>query len=101
MRMSGARPDCQSCGLCCRRPVGPPMPYPEDIERRAAEGRPEIAPRLRGRRGDACPFLSVGLGFRCSIYSTRPLVCRHFAAGGSACLELRRHAGDEGRRGKN
>lgn len=99
--MSGERPDCASCGLCCCRPVGPPAPYPEDIERWAAEGRPEIAARLSERRGDACPFLAVGPGFRCLIYATRPLVCRHFAAGGSACLELRRQAGEEDRPSNN
>ncbi len=88
--MNGERPDCLTCGLCCREPAGPPQPYPEDRERWEAEGRPEIAARLGERRGEACPFLRTEAGFRCAIYPTRPLVCRHFAVGGSACLELRR-----------
>ncbi|HUU06659.1 MAG TPA: YkgJ family cysteine cluster protein [Patescibacteria group bacterium] len=87
--MNGELPDCMSCGLCCRKPVGPPAPYPEDLERWAAEGTPEIGHRLGGCREAVCPFLVIGPGFRCVIYLTRPLVCRHFAAGGSACLELR------------
>jgi Fe-S-cluster containining protein len=87
--MNGELPDCLSCGLCCRQPVGPPAPYPEDLERWAAERTPEIGHRLGGCHEDVCPFLVVGPGFRCAIYPTRPLVCRHFAAGGSACLELR------------
>lgn len=93
--MSEGLPDCMSCGLCCRKPAGPPEPYPEDIERWAAEGASAIAGRLAGRHGNDCPFLVAGPGFRCSIYPTRPLVCRHFAVGGSACLELRRQAGEE------
>lgn len=87
--MSGERPDCLNCGLCCRAPAGPPDPYPEDLERWTAEGVPEIAGRLRAGRGGDCPFLVSAPGFRCAIYPTRPLVCRHFAAGGSACLALR------------
>ena len=92
--MDDGLPDCMSCGLCCRKPAGPPEPYPEDLERWAAEGASAIAGRLLGPGGDACPFLIAGADFRCSIYPTRPLVCRHFAAGGSACLELRRQAGE-------
>lgn len=65
-------PDCMSCGLCCRQPVGPPAPYPEDIERWAAERTPEIGHRFGGCREAACPFLVVGPGFRCAIYPTRP-----------------------------
>ena len=42
-----------------------------------------------GQKECACPFLSEGEPYRCSIYPTRPLVCRHFANGGSACRELR------------
>jgi Fe-S-cluster containining protein len=87
--MSDDPPDCMSCGLCCRKPAGPPEPYPEDLARWAAEGASDIAACLAGHVGDSCPFLAAGAGFRCSIYTTRPLVCRHFAAGGSACLELR------------
>jgi Fe-S-cluster containining protein len=87
--MNGKLPDCLNCGLCCRKPVGPPAPYPEDLERWAGEGMPGIGDRLDGCREADCPFLIVGPGFRCAIYPTRPLVCRHFAAGGSACLDLR------------
>jgi Fe-S-cluster containining protein len=90
--MSGEGLDCITCGLCCRKPIGPPEPYPEDLARWATEGTPEIGARFRECRGADCPFLAAGPGFRCAIYSTRPLVCRHFAAGGSACLELRRKA---------
>ncbi len=88
--MAEERPDCLSCGLCCRLPVGRPDPYPVDLERWAAEGLTAVAIRLRAGRNGDCPFLVSDSGFRCAIYPTRPLVCRHFAAGGSACLELRR-----------
>jgi Fe-S-cluster containining protein len=93
--MGDGLPDCLTCGLCCRKPAGRPEPYPEDLARWAAEGASGIAGRLARHGGDGCPFLVVGSGFRCSIYPTRPLVCRHFAVGGSACLDLRRKAGED------
>ncbi|MFN0123480.1 MAG: YkgJ family cysteine cluster protein [Blastocatellia bacterium] len=37
----------------------------------------------------SCPFLDKDAGFRCAVYHTRPLVCRHFVNGGAACRELR------------
>lgn len=95
--------DCAACGLCCTEYGGDLHIYEEDLRRWRQERATQVLVRLQvvgetatawhspddGDREHACPFLSSGEPFRCSIYPTRPLVCRHFANGGSACRELR------------
>ena len=99
--------DCAACGLCCTQYGAELHFYEEDIARWEAEGAAEILSRLevvaqaadgwrapdRKTKECACPFLTTDGGHRCSIYPTRPLVCRHFANGGSACRELRARHG--------
>jgi len=88
---------CGECGLCCIHYGGTLDLYPEDLDRWRTEGNPDILAQITrdreatgNRGGGACSFLLSSPDYRCSIYETRPLVCRHFAFGGSACLELRR-----------
>jgi Fe-S-cluster containining protein len=97
--------DCAECGLCCTSYGASLYFYEEDFARWREEGDENILRRLpvmneegwasgwrspqTGREETDCPFLTIEAGYRCSIYPTRPLVCRHFANGGSACRELR------------
>lgn len=95
--------DCAKCGLCCTEYGGELHIYEEDLRRWQEEQETQVLRRLRvlgesvtawyspkdGKKEDACPFLTSHDGHRCAIYPTRPLVCRHFANGGSACRELR------------
>lgn len=99
--------DCSECGLCCTQYGATLYFYEEDIRRWREESNTRLLNRLRimddtangwyspddGREEKACPFLLTETGDRCSIYPTRPLVCRHFANGGSACRELRKKHG--------
>lgn len=101
--------DCAECGLCCTNYGGTLYFYEEDLTRWQEEQAQGILRRLpvlngegwasgwvspqTGNEETACPFLATEKGFRCSVYETRPLVCRHFANGGSACRELREKNG--------
>jgi len=94
--------DCAECGLCCTHYGDDVHIYEEDLQRWQQEKETQVLVRLQvkgetatawhsldGKTKEcACPFLSDE-PYRCSIYPTRPLVCRHFANGGSACRELR------------
>ncbi len=81
--------DCQTCGLCCLELGGKLGLYEEDFARWRAEDARDILVRIGKRQeSPACTFVSAA-PYRCTIYDTRPLVCRHFANGGSACRELR------------
>lgn len=95
--------DCGECGLCCINYGGEMHVYEEDLLRWRQEKETKILARLRVLNNEAatwqsvdgekeegpCHWLTNEGGYRCSIYQTRPLVCRHFANGGSACRELR------------
>ncbi|HWQ35377.1 MAG TPA: YkgJ family cysteine cluster protein [Blastocatellia bacterium] len=103
--------DCAECGLCCTEYGATLYFYEEDLERWQQAGEENILRRLHVIQGAAggisngwrspadgseeksCPFLATETGYRCAIYPTRPLVCRHFANGGSACRELRKKHG--------
>lgn len=73
---------CDTCGACCRNlaPAGPPI------------GRARIEPALhdgmnmRLTADGTCVALVDG---RCSIYESRPEVCRTFAVGGVLCNRAR------------
>jgi Fe-S-cluster containining protein len=97
--------DCAECGLCCTNYGATLYFYEEDFARWREEDDENIRRRLpvmneggwasgwrspqTGAEETRCPFLTTEAGYRCTIYPTRPLVCRHFANGGSACRELR------------
>jgi Fe-S-cluster containining protein len=99
--MAGSEPlaqfECDGCGACCR--TFPIFAAGDDAGREpriAAEGR-ALPPHLATERWayqlfplpfhQACCFL--GPDDRCTIYASRPAVCRTFAAGGPQCQEAR------------
>lgn len=103
--------DCAECGLCCTEYGATLYFYEEDLARWQREGAENILRRLHvvpgpaggiangwrspddGSEEKSCPFLRTEAGYRCGTYETRPLVCRHFANGGSACRDLRQKHG--------
>jgi Fe-S-cluster containining protein len=82
----------------------------EDLERWKSEGREDILRAFRDAcwGGDRfmsvttgmpihdCPFLDFREGsFACTIYETRPRVCRHFEPGSSEiCPQFKKKASD-------
>jgi uncharacterized protein len=93
--------ECDGCGACCR--TFPIFASEEDAGREpriAAEGRklPQalLADEWHYRLYplpflEACCFLSGEN--RCTIYESRPGVCRRFAAGGEQCQQARQRQG--------
>jgi Fe-S-cluster containining protein len=83
--------DCAECGLCCIHFGGSLNLYPDDIVRWEEEKNTHLIAIFTAPSDKPCSLLSSGN--RCTVYETRPLVCRHFANGGSACRELRAEHG--------
>jgi Fe-S-cluster containining protein len=93
--------DCDLCGACCR--TFPTFAAASDAEREpriAAEGRRlepwHATPRWTYQLyplpfHETCCFLDAER--RCTIYETRPDVCRAFAAGSIQCQEARARIG--------
>ena len=90
---------CLQCGKCCFVDLTA-YAEPGDFDRWQAENRQDILNIIEHRHlvwaGDRmistqtgdyqqeCPFLySAGNAWRCSIYETRPLVCRNYQPGSS------------------
>lgn len=84
---------CDGCGACCRT-------YPVIVSEDDALHEPRIAVQGKQIPGKEvtftltpvegvldCCFLDAAN--RCSIYDTRPKICRDFAAGNSQCQEAR------------
>jgi Fe-S-cluster containining protein len=93
--------DCDNCGACCKTfPIF------------AANGDADREPRIRSETlklanhiatpdyayrlfplpfHETCCFLDTDS--RCTIYASRPDVCRRFAAGSEQCQEARRRVG--------
>jgi hypothetical protein len=93
--------ECDSCGACCRTfPIFASAVDAAREPRVAAEGR-ELPPHLAAPGWtyqlhplpfhEACCFLDGAA--RCTIYPTRPDVCRAFAAGSDPCQEARARQG--------
>ena len=93
--------DCDLCGACCRTfPIFASAADALREPRIAAEGK-ELAVHLQTPSWklqlyplpflDACTFLDETQ--HCTIYDTRPEVCRRFAAGSEQCQEARQRSG--------
>lgn len=93
--------ECDGCGACCR--TFPIFASGADARREPRildEARP-LAEHLRSPGWDyrlfplpfldACCFLDAA--DRCTVYDTRPEVCREFAAGGVMCQAARSRSG--------
>ncbi len=89
--------ECDGCGACCRTfAIFASEADARREPRVAAEGRP-LPPSLASEGKnyrlfplpflDACAFLDGG--DRCTIYDSRPEVCRAFAAGSEQCRQAR------------
>lgn len=93
--------ECDGCGACCR--TWPVFVFEADADREpriAAQGRrepdrsrkPPWTYHLNFEAGNlACCFLASDQ--RCSIYETRPKLCRDFTAGSIQCQEARQRHG--------
>jgi Fe-S-cluster containining protein len=89
--------ECDGCGACCC--TYPVFASRDDAlaEPRIADESQELAAHLETPRWayrlfplpfhETCCFLDGDC--RCSIYQTRPRVCREFAAGSDACQQAR------------
>ena len=100
---------CLRCGTCCMADMIADADA-EDLERWRREGRDDILRRYRdacwvgdhfmsvttGMAIHDCPFLDFQDGlFTCTIYETRPRVCREFTPGSSEiCPQFKRRAAD-------
>ena len=92
---------CDLCGACCQ--TYSIFASPEDARRepRIVSECQKLAEHLDDGRFslrlfplpflDACPFLGEDKG--CTIYETRPRVCRVIVAGDAQCQEARKHKG--------
>lgn len=97
-------PPCRRCGKCCLADM---IAYvtAEDLSRWEREGRKDILHIIEneqavwlgdhfisGRTGRpiyGCPFIEIEDGlFSCSIYETRPQVCRDYRPGSSKICPL-------------
>lgn len=92
---------CDGCGECCRTYLVVASESDAELEPKIKalgerledpEGTPAKRYRLipRGETG-SCVFLERDN--RCSIYDTRPRLCRQFPAGSEMCEDVRRFAG--------
>lgn len=83
---------CTSCGACCAYSHD----WPEFCEEDDLEGIPESMCDCESGRmkciGDRCVALvgEIGVAVGCSVYASRPGVCKAFEAGSQACAEVRR-----------
>ena len=93
--------ECDECGACCRTfPIFASAGDAAREPRIAAEGR-KLPQQLADEEWhyrlfplpflEACTFLDEQ--DRCTIYPTRPDVCRRFAAGGDQCRQARERQG--------
>jgi Fe-S-cluster containining protein len=93
--------ECDGCGACCRTfaiyvsqtDAGrEPRIRDESLRLRPWLTSPERAYQLFPLPfHETCCFL--GSDNRCTIYATRPDLCRHFEAGSDECQEARRRSG--------
>ncbi|PXA02960.1 YkgJ family cysteine cluster protein [Coraliomargarita sinensis] len=93
--------DCTNCGACCR--CFPIFASAEDAEQeiRIKSETRRLEPHLATKDKvyqlyplpfhQRCAFLLQDQ--LCSIYATRPEVCRRFAAGSTQCIEARERSG--------
>ena len=88
--------DCRSCdGVCCRLTV---VVQPEDrIPEHLVEHRGGLTMMARDEEGWCIAFDSARLS--CSIYESRPEVCRRFAMDGPYCRAERADYADRRARG--
>ena len=88
-------PDCTACGACCAYSNN----WPEFSDADDLDGVPESMCDCENGRmkcdGDRCVALVGVIGERvhCSVYPSRPLVCREFIPGSPDCNTVRAYFG--------
>jgi Fe-S-cluster containining protein len=95
-------PDCQTCGACCAAVVCVGVRPGEDVESGKywdVTAGELVVDRYLKREPESfrCASLAGKIGERvsCTIYESRPAICRHFEAGSDRCHALRRAYGLE------
>lgn len=100
--------DCVSCGRCCYGQRNYVQVFAADAARLGAARTAELVapaigelPASEGRKSEPLRYLKMTHGrcaaldthiagrFSCAVYDDRPILCRAFAPGSSACLEAR------------
>ena len=85
---------CDHCGICCLEFPLPPFDANEPVK--APDGLLQeldaYAHSARFCSSYPCFWLDLGSG-KCKHYEERPVICRWFEPGCSACDDLRRKAG--------
>ncbi|RDZ29675.1 YkgJ family cysteine cluster protein [Lysobacter silvisoli] len=97
MGASAPAPDCGRCdAVCCRLTVvlQPEDRIPPHLSARTAAGLEVMA---RDEEGWCVAVDATRM--QCSIYHSRPQVCRRFAMAGPYCLEVRADYADRNARG--
>jgi len=87
--------DCRDCGACCAYSESWPA-FIGDGD--GADIPDELVDFEHGRmlcHGSRCAALVGRLGIKthCSVYTSRPLVCREFETGSEDCFSVRRQLG--------
>ena len=93
--------ECDGCGACCKTFPIFASDADADREPRLRAETPRLAPHLQTPGWkyklfplpfhETCCFLDAAN--RCTVYATRPAVCRAFAAGSAQCQEARQRVG--------
>lgn len=87
LRDDGGHADCAACdAVCCRLTV---VLQPEDRVPERLTDRTEAGLHVMARDEEGWCVAIDAARMCCSIYDTRPGVCRRFAMAGPYCLEIR------------
>lgn len=88
---------CDACdAVCCRLTV---VLMPEDNVAAHLTARTPAGLQVMARGEDGWCVALDGVHMRCSIYDTRPAICRKFAMAGPYCLDVRADYADRRARG--
>jgi Predicted Fe-S-cluster oxidoreductase len=89
--------DCRRCdAVCCRLPV---LLLPGDRVPSRYIAIDEHGLETMAKDEDGWCAAIDPLHLRCSIYQDRPAICRQFAMGGGACIDVRARYRDQRQRG--
>lgn len=97
MSTPSPRAHCDACdAVCCRLTV---VLMPEDNVAAHLTEKTESGLHVMARGEDGWCVALDGVRMRCSIYATRPAICRKFTMAGPYCLEVRADYADRRARG--
>ena len=97
MSTPSPRAHCDACdAVCCRLTV---VLMPEDNVAAHLTEKTPAGLHVMARGEDGWCVALDGVRMRCSIYATRPVICRKFTMAGPYCLEVRADYADRRARG--